>query len=241
MNRIPLASLLGFLFSFSAKETYLIAIQCRMDESFDDRVFSVGAVFAKDLGWQCLEGEWAAIFKPEGIKYFRTSDCLSVSGEFRKFRKERLQVTEVERRKAWEIMNKLVRAVAENRVTIVGFSVDMKAFRDVVNTPEKQEVFGGSHYYHCYYHAMAMCVELIRNANYQAAFGYDEDQQYGPPLREAYSEFKKRSPEYARHMSTLTPFDDKLLIPLQVADLAASIVRRYSESVLSQESWGTSS
>lgn len=204
----------------------MIAIQCRMDESFDKRIYSVGAVFAKDLGWQCLEDEWAAILKLEGLKYFRTSECLSVSGEFRKFRKQP-RLTDVERRESCKVMNDLVRAV-DRKVTIVGFSVDMQAFHDVANTPKKREEFGGTPYYFCYYHAMAMCAEIIRNTPYQMVFGYDEHQQYGQLLKDAYSEFKKRSPEFAPHMSTLTAFNDKHFIPIQVADLAASVVRRYT-------------
>jgi hypothetical protein len=231
---VSIESMAGFLFGYEArKEKILSVLGCYMDESVDKdekKVFCVGAVIGNDAKWQWLEGEWRAIFSSEGISYFKASDCAAMSGEFRKFRKDDNTATEIEKRKGEEVRRKLLERMSESRVSSFGVSIDMDDFRAVTDTPEKLEAFGGTPFYHCYFLTMHQCAAQIKKhiPNDVLAFGYDEHQNYGPHLRSVYDDFKAKNPHVAPYMTTLAPFDDKVFVPIQVADLVASIVRKYT-------------
>ena len=226
----PLA---GFLFGYGAKERTLTILGCYMDESSDrggQKVFAVGAVIGNDTKWQWLRDEWEAVLKQEGIAYFRSNDCAAMTGQFLKFRKNKHKVTPVEKRKGESIRHGLLERIADSRVTGVGIAVDMEDFHKVANTSERLEAFGGTPYYHCYFLTMAQCALLIRNnlPGDALAFGYDKHQQCGPHLRNVYGDFKRCNPDIAGHMTTIAPFDDRTFVPVQVADIMASIVRKYT-------------
>jgi hypothetical protein len=211
----------------------LAILGCHMDESADKggkKVFVVGAVIGNDVKWQWLQDEWKAVLKPEGIAYFRSNDCAAMTGQFLKFRKNRHKVTPVEKRKGESIRHSLLERIADSRVTGIGIAVDMDDFRKVADTPERLEEFGGTPYYHSYFLAMTQCALLIKQnlPDDALAFGYDEHQQYGAHLRNVFSDFKTRNPDIAAQMTTIKSFDDRTFVPIQVADLIASIVRKYT-------------
>jgi hypothetical protein len=233
IKRISIESLAGFLFSGRAKERTLAILDCWMDESSDKTgavLFSVGAVIGTVEKWQWIESEWRTVLKQEGLKYFRANDCAALTGQFLKFRSNRHKVTPAEKRKAESVRHKLLEIIGDSRVTGVGMSIDMAAFRAAANTPEKLEAFGGTPYYHCYFLAMALCAELIKEhrPGDSVAYGFDDHQEYGAHLRNVFEDFKKVNPKIAPHMTTIASFDDKLVVALQVADLIASIVRKFN-------------
>jgi hypothetical protein len=215
----------------------LIVVQCGMDESYykgQEKVFAVSAVFAKEANWEILQEDWRKILKEEKISYFKSSECRAVDQQFRKFRRDKLKVTDVDRRKPAEIRRKLLSHMISARMTVTGFSVDMDAFQKVLNTPEKLESFNGTPHYYCYWWAILQCADIVKGRDVSIAFGYDKDQQHGNILRDAFDDIKKARPDYAPHMATLAPFDDKVFIPIQVADLCASIIREYTSWKISR-------
>jgi hypothetical protein len=215
------------------KERILLVLDCRMDESVDKgekKVFAVGAVIGHETQWAWLENEWKAILKPEGIEYFRANDCAAMTGQFLKFRKNRYKITETEKTKAEGIRQKLLGRISESGVVGLGLAIDMDEFRAVANTAKKLDAFGGTPYYHCYFLAIEQAASIMRDKFPQGtlAFAYDEHQKYGAHLRDVFGVFKENNPSIARHMTTIAPFDDKTFTPIQVADLVASVVRRYT-------------
>ncbi|MGH9401487.1 MAG: DUF3800 domain-containing protein [Terriglobia bacterium] len=204
-----------------------------MDESSDKggkKVFSVGAVIGNDRKWQWLQDEWKTVLKQEGIAYFRSNDCAAMTGQFLKFRKNKHRITPVEGRKGNDIRHALLERIADSRTTGVGIAIDMDAFRKVANSRDRLDAFGGTPYYHCYFLAMTQCALLIKQhlRGDALAFGYDEHQEYGEHLKSVYDDFKRLNPDVAAQMRAISPFDDKVCIPVQVADLIASIVRKYT-------------
>ena len=211
----------------------LAALGCYLDESVDaneKKAFSVGAVIGNEAKWQWIEREWKAALKSDGIQYFKASDCAALSGEFLKFRKNPAKATLVEKRKGESIRHKLLEIMGQSRITAFGVSIDMDDFRSVADTPQKLDAFGKTPFYHCYFLTMYQCASQIKKhvPNDVLAFGYDEHQNYGKHLQKVYDDFKTKNPDVAPYITTLTPFDDKRFIPVQVADLAASVVRRYT-------------
>jgi len=208
-----------------------VVIQCSMDESHyrdHQRVFAVSAIFAKWDRWQMLIGDWQRIFKSEGIKYFKSSDCGAVNGEFRKFRRDERRITDAERRKCNAIRHSLLMCFLDAKITVTGFCVNMDAWEEVVNTPERLALFKGSPFYYCYLWAMMQCAEIVKGTQFSLAFAYDQEQEHGPLLQEAFNELKRVRVDYAPYMRTIAPFNDHDFVPIQAADLIASIIRQYA-------------
>ncbi len=211
----------------------MLVLDCRMDESADKghkKVFAVGAMIGHETQWKLLEEKWNSILKPHRIKYFRANDCAAMTGQFLKFRKNKHRVTRAERRIGETIRHSLLEAIVESRMVGLGMAIDMDDFRAVASTPEKLDAFGSTPYYHCYFLMMEQCANVLKKHMPECAlaFGYDDHQEYGEHLRDVYKQFKKNQTSIARNMTTIAPFDDRAFVPVQVADLVASIVRKHT-------------
>lgn len=223
----------GFLFPFTAKEPSLVILRTSMDESVDGlakEVFAVGALVGSEVKWGWLHDEWLKILNREGLGYFRTADCVGVDGEFLKYRSDPSVVTDSERAAALSIRNELIDVIIGSRLSGVGVAVDLVAYGRIVDTPTKQEAFGDTPYYHCYLKAITLVGDVFKNHLPKdfTAFGFDEHEEFAPFLVAAYPVFKQKNPDIAPYMTTLAPFDDRVFIPIQAADLIASAIRRFA-------------
>jgi hypothetical protein len=225
----------GFLFPFTAKEPSLAILRTSMDESQDGaakEVFAVGAVIGSEVKWEWLNDEWTKILNREGLAYFRTADCTGVDGEFLKYRADPAIVTDSERETALNIRNELIDVIIGSRLSGVGVAVDLVAFDRIADTSVRRELFGNTPYYHCYLKAVTLIGDVFKNhlPNDFTAFGFDEHEEYAQFLVAAYPVFKQKNPDIAPFMTTLAPFDDRVFIPIQAADLIASAIRRFATS-----------
>lgn len=221
------------VFAHGVGEATLAVLRCYMDESSDKggkKIFAVGAVIGNDVKWGWLLNEWKSVLSREGLAYFRSNDSAAMTGEFLKFRKNKHEVSDVERRKGRGIRNELLERIADSRVTGIGIAVDMVAFRAVANNAKKLDAFGGTPYYHCYFMAIAQCAQIIKEHRPGDAleFGYDQHHQHGPYLQSIYDDFKRKNADIAPQMTTIQSLDDKTFVAVQVADLVASIVRKFA-------------
>jgi hypothetical protein len=224
----------GFLYPFGAQERSLAVLRAYMDESGDKgwkTVFAVGAVIGTDEKWDWLIPEWDKVLKAAHIRYFKSSECGAVDGEFRKYRKdENKPPTQAEKRVAQKVRDQLLDIIIRGKFTGMGVPIDMQAFNRVVDTPEKLDVFGGTPYFHGYYQTMTQVAVLMEKhlPKDYVAFGFDEHEQFGKHLQNVYWCFKERNADIAARITTLAPFDDKLFIPIQAADVIASAVSRFA-------------
>jgi hypothetical protein len=216
-----------------------VILDCYMDESVDgdnEIAYCVAGVIGTKAQWDWLEEQWREVLDDNGIKYFKNSECSGLTGEFLRFRTSPIMPTPEDRSKAFAIRQTLLALCVNSRITVNGVTVDLKAFKTVVTTPDKQDAFGGTPYYHCYCLAIQECALTIKEHRPEdsLAFGFDEHEEYGKILQRAYSELKHVRPDLSPHLATIAPFDDKQFIPIQVADLFAAMVRRYSVNDLQQ-------
>jgi hypothetical protein len=230
---LTLSMLKGFLYPFGARERSLAIFHTSMDESSDEtkkKVFAVGALIGSDVQWAWLEEQWNRVLVRAGIAYFRTADCTGVDGQFLKFRKDATKQTQEEQASALEIRNELIDIIIDSRLSGIGVAVDMPAFHRIADTPQKLEAFGGDPYYHCYITTMTEIGVLLKNdlPEDYSAFGFDETEEHRDELIAVYKDFKHKNPDLASRMTTLAPFDDRLFIPIQAADIVASAVRRFA-------------
>jgi hypothetical protein len=202
-----------------------------MDESTDRTqsvAYSVAAIIGTTEKWKWLEERWNRILKREAVTYFKNSECLAGIGAF-------VHVPDETQRLS--IRQELENLCISAKLTVIGITVEMAAFRAVVDTPAKLEAFSGGPYFHCYCTAIAQCaLEVNRyRPGDVLAFGYDEDQEHAGQLTDVYRMLKTGNAEIAACLSTIAPFDDKTFVPIQAADLYAALVRRFSVPVLEKK------
>jgi hypothetical protein len=210
----------------------LTLLSCYMDESADGEnkvAFSVSAVVGTKAKWCWLEEQWQEILTKHNVKYFRNADCVGVDGAFKHFRKDPEKVTQEDQAITLAIRNELIDLCITSRVTAYGITIDLADFKAVANTPERLEAFGGTPYYHAAAWAIVRCAKYVREERPgdTIAFGFDEHQEYGAELQRVFKELKEKDTNLASQLVTIGPFDDKTFIPIQVADLFASMIRRF--------------
>lgn len=208
-------------------------LRTSMDESVDGlarEIFAVGALIGSEVKWEWLHDEWNKILSREGLKYFRTADCVGVDGEFLRYRANPDVITDSERAIALGIRNELIDIIIGSRLSGVGVAVDLAAYSRIVDTSAKKEAFGNTPYYHCYLKAVTLVGDVFKNHLPKdfTAFGFDEHEQFAEYLVKVYSVFKQKNPDISPYLTTLAPFDDRVFIPIQAADLVASAVRRFA-------------
>lgn len=207
-------------------------LNCYMDESVDGAskiAYSVAVVVGTNDKWKWLEEKWQQILSTNNIKYFRNADCVGVDGAFKHFRKDPNQVDDEDRSRTLAIRNELMALCVDSRVTAFGITIDLSDYNAVVDTPAKEEAFGGTPYYHAATWAITRCAQHVKEhrPGDVLAFGFDEHEQYELELPRIFEELKQRNSVIAPLLKSIAALDDKTCIPIQVADLFAAIVRRF--------------
>ena len=209
-------------------------LSCYLDESADgtnQQSFTVGAVIGTKVKWDWLEEQWKELLSKYGIAYFRNADCVGVDGAFKHFRKNPHTVTPDDQAKTLAIRNEFIHLCISSRIVAFGVTVDWGDFKAVANTPARLSAFGGTPYYHAATWTIVRCAHHVQEhrPGDAIAFGFDEHQQFGTEFPRVFKELKERRPDLAPVLVTIGPFDDKTFIPIQVADLFASMIRRFKE------------
>src|SRR5437667_8497211 len=81
------------IFPWGCVERYMGFIWLSLDESSDRlrrKVFVVAGYLARQAAWTEIERQWTLRLEqecdPEPMRYFSTSECMYLTGEFRRFR-----------------------------------------------------------------------------------------------------------------------------------------------------------
>ena len=201
-------------------------LDCYMDESADGDfqvAYSIAAVMGTKEKWNWLEAEWSKILTKEGVPFFSNKNCVAGNGPFSSI---------ADQSKRLAIRQELLEACRTSIVTAVGVTIDLSEFRTVVDTPEKAEAFGGTPYYYAATMVITRCVQMVQENRPGDAisFGFDEHEEYGDELLRVFKELKEKNPDMSPCLNSIVALDDKTSIPVQVADLFASVVRRFGVS-----------
>ncbi len=218
---------------------FVMILPAYLDDSADqkrERLFATGGVLCKPLDWFDVECKWEKELNKDGIKYFKTSDCKWLDGEFRKYRSVTDYPKPKGRQKADEIRNNLESVISKSVLLGFGLAIHMKDFRKFVKTvPRARIVFPSDDpYVMGFYSLMFQIVHQVMEHNGQSvvAFVCDEEIGHRDELDEAYRQLKLNHPEMAEFMGSMTHMDDKVCTPLQVADLMAGVTKDYFEEWL---------
>jgi len=195
-----------------------------MDDSADrsrKTVFSVAGFLGYGLDWDDLEKEWEKRVKRDGIDYFRTYDCKSLSGEFEKLvLKYGLTTARVF---ADAMLKDLKDMVHKAPLAAYCLGVLMDDFREAIKHPDAQMVLTDDPYFAAHQQVIILvALDACRLTPPEpVAFVYDEHSK-AKALAGGWNEFKKNNPNSAKCMTTLAPLDDRQTPALQIADLIAN-------------------
>lgn len=197
---------------------------CYIDDSADAKrqvVFSVGAFVGKPDDWFELQRRWEKRLEVEGLDYFRTYECINLEGEFQRKLVDRYGLTTA-RVIADALLHDLKRIVAGSPVYAFCLGVLMDDYRLVASEPDGEIVLNIDPYIYAHHEIIGGVLLEARKFSYQEyiAFLYDEHSK-AQLLQNSWTSYKEANPNWAKSAGTLEPLDDKIHIPIQVADLLA--------------------
>lgn len=200
-----------------------------MDDSADaDRktVFSVAGFIGEGKDWFDVERHWGARLAREGLDYFRTYDCINLQREFQRKLVDRHGLTTA-RVIADAVLNDLKQIVATSNIYAYCLGVLMDDYLLVASEPDGEIVLNKDPYVFAHLQQIGLVLDEVHQFPRReiVAFLYD-DHSKAALLRNSWSRFKDCNPNYAKSAGTFEPLDDKLHIPIQVADLLAHTTTR---------------
>ena len=208
-------------------------LDCYLDDSHDgleQEVFAVAGYYGWSLGFFDAEREWEHCLTRHGLQYFHAIECEQVQGQFFKLRKDpRYNSLASQKAAAAGIRSELI-SILNQHVGFdgIGLAVPLEAYRKVLDTePDASILLQDRHFYFAYHHLMIELVKKCEDRFKGHWIGFVcDDHSRRDEAEKAYDELKTKNPRSARMMASMTHADDKITLPLQMADLLAYEVRR---------------
>jgi hypothetical protein len=197
-----------------------------MDDSADAKrqtVFSVAGFIGEPDKWFEAQRHWENRLKKEGLDYFRTYECINLDGEFRKKLVDPHGLTTA-RVIANAVLHDLKQIVATSELFAYCLGVLMDDYRQVSSEPDGQIVLNPDPYIYAHQELIGQVLDEVhkfpKHRREVVAFLYDEHSK-AALLQNSWSQYKLNNPNWAKSAGTLESLDDKIHIPIQMADLLA--------------------
>jgi hypothetical protein len=205
-----------------------VMLQAHLDESSDreqENVLCVGGLLTHPQNLALMQSAWVERLRvPDGIDYFRATECKGVHGAFFKLRHKYGS-------DAQAVADKL-RADLE----AILLSYSWIGFGTAILIPDYREIWSSFPIARRFYRKdpteaayaglffeMARAVQK-KAPEYQVEYIID-DSANSRMIDAAFRGVRINHPEIASTMATVAPKDDKLTVPLQMADLVAGLVK----------------
>ena len=211
---------------------------CYMDDSADHRqktVFSVGGFVGDSEDWFDLERHWDRALKHAGVTYFRTTECVHLlEGEGQRLAD--VHGLNTARVIADALLNDLKQIVATSDIYAFSTAILMEDYRQVLSEPDGAIVLNPDPYVYGHYQFIGTVLDqFLKFERFEVcAFLYDESSK-AALMQAGWEGYKKENPNWAKHAGTLAPLDDKVNIPIQVADLLAYTTTKVYASASAEE------
>jgi hypothetical protein len=219
---------------FWQKKGAFCVFGCYMDDSADHgrkTVFSVGGFVGESEQWFDLERHWDRALKHAGVDYFRTFDCVNLAGEFQKKLVDVHGLTTA-RVIADALLADLKQIATTSDIYAYCAAILMEDYRQVLSEPDGAIVLNPDPYVYSHYQLIGLVLaDFLKSERFEVcAFLYDESSK-AVLMQSGWEGFKKANPNWGKHAGTLAPLDDKIHIPIQVADLLAYTTTKVYASV----------
>ncbi len=209
-----------------------------MDDSADGLrqvVFVVAGFLGDSRDWYEAERLWNIRLERDGLSYFRTSECKSLTGEFYKL------VFEHGPDRAREIANGLVgdlkHIIRSRSLYAYCFMGPLQIYRQVRSREFGQNCLREDPYIEAHEQIVFNIAKRAGQARVKQpiAFVFDEHSK-ASQLMNGWAELKRRLPATSPWIGSLTAMDDKQCAPIQIADLIANAAKRAAEKILADPS-----
>jgi hypothetical protein len=183
------------------------------DESYDgeSRIYTVGGFVARDKEWAGLAKRFKLRCLTDSIPCYHAADCEGRYGEFKHLSKDQTV----------QLNTDLIDEMLKTRIVGFATSVILEDYRKVQQSSEKAtRILGPSPYFLAMQmFLVSVCGEIHADRpNYRVAFIFDQQEQFSGRARQLYVEVKRKNPNAARCMGTLSYADRRRFVQLQVAD-----------------------
>jgi hypothetical protein len=207
-----------------------------MDDSADkkrERIFVVSGFLGRaDVVFEA-ERHWKARVEKDGLKYFRTTNCNNLDGEFERLVKIHGWIGA--RQIADDLLSDLWPILKSADLLGFCFLGPMSDYNTVQAEPYSEYVFERDPYIqahqHLIHHVAAWVCENVKPPE-PVAFAFDEHNK-AALLMERWDKQKDRFPKIAPCMGTMMPLDDRQSPAIQMGDLLANTAKRVFEDRMS--------
>ncbi len=203
---------------------------CFLDESSDGQqkeAFVAAGFIAPPKTWASVVKPWKAKLRERRIRYFKSSECRNLQGQFWKYKNE--FGLEEGHRRADAVRDELEQIVQPAEIFGFAMGIDLKAFREIDQLPESSsnKYWSSDYFVLAYRMTFYQIVAEVSQSplHHYVAFVCDKSDKK-KNLDEAFENFKHRYPDLAEHMRGISHLDDEFTPELQIADLMADVGRR---------------
>jgi hypothetical protein len=206
-------------------------IWAALDESADRErrhVFVVAGYLARQRNWTEIERHWMLRLEresdPEPMKYFSNSECMSLSGEFARFRDNTKYPKPKGRLAADKIRDDLQGIMKDAPAAGFAVGVPLKDYRAARKSSRVRALLRTDPYEQTYALTM-ICIagNLEEEMPSREVFAYFCDEHdKAVNVRNVYDELKRQNRVCGRWMGSLSHMDNKKSPALQAADLLAA-------------------
>jgi hypothetical protein len=204
-------------------------IWAALDESSDRlqrQVFAVAGYLARQEEWTSIERHWVRRLERETMNYFSNHECMSLTGEFRRFRDSAKYPKPQGRQAADAIRDDLQDILKASSAIGFGLGVDLKQYRAIRKSERARKAVGPNPYEQTYLMMMIViageCEDQLpgRAGNEIVAYLCDEHDR-SANVKAVYDKLKENNPVCAGWMGSLSYMANEKSPALQAADLLA--------------------
>ena len=212
-----------------------LMIACYLDDSSDlkrERALCAAGFLQRTRDWLDFNHKWNQQLKRFGIAYFKASECISLTGEFAKFRANAKLISSDDRKTASEIRSLLIDTIIEAHLEGVAVSILLADFWELQKEDARaRKIFSSDPMFIAYQGVMFESAKRMAVTFPTERVAFVCDSQDRAAFAEAcYRAFTEKNPMTARFMGSIDHADDKAIPALQAADLLASEARLQIEA-----------
>jgi hypothetical protein len=203
-----------------------------VDDSSDEKqqkAIAAGAFVGFTKQWTNLKNEWMKRLKPDGLKYFRSTEYYSLQGEFRRYRDPIKYPKPAGSNAASALRNDLDGIIKKTGVMGIAAVIPIEAYNDVrANEPGAALRFSEDPFESALQTLIQECVKVSREDLHSSPVEFIcDDGPSSARIAVAYRSFMARNLHFDGIAQALVHRDDKKLVPLQSADLMAHLSREF--------------
>jgi len=223
--------LFDFLFDGELDEKELAVLwRASIDDSADrkrEKVIISACLIGDCQQWRGLVRPWKAKLAENDLRYFKSSECNLLRGEFMRFGSEKDYPSPLGRQIADGIRDELDQIIKDSEVLGIGVIIPVPVFAKCYAEPRYAAIISPDPYELAVQILWDQCVKGMEQLgrDHIVTFAHDDGDNYDR-LRKLFRDYKARNPESARRMADFVPLDDRRHPTIQAADVAASVTQR---------------